>query len=194
MADTLNLPHAGARFNFGASAKGRAVDLRISRLIEAGIHNAIVNAGGDLKAIGQRPDRAWRVGIRSPRGANQTSMLASLEVADGEAVFTSGDYERYFEFEGRRYHHIIDPHTGYPASGAQSATVIDRSAEHADAAATALFIAGAVDAAKIMQSMQIKDWLLVDSQGAIHASASMKARLHGLNENGLADSQDNREP
>lgn len=176
-ADSLQVPRAHARFDFGASAKGRAVDEAIDLLRRLGIHNAIVNAGGDIKVIGQRPDRAWRIGIRHPRPDQGQIMFASLEVGDGEAIFTSGDYERYFIHDGQRYHHILDPRSGYPTRTSQSATVIHNSAELADAAATALFVAGAKDAAAVMQAMGIETWLLIDATGTQHASASMRTRL-----------------
>ncbi len=179
--DSLDLPRTHARFDFGASAKGRAVDEVIELLRGLDIHNTIVNAGGDIKVIGRRPDRAWRIGIRHPRPDQGQTMLASLEVGDGEAIFTSGDYERYFIHDGQRYHHILDPRTGYPAGHSQSATVIHSSAELADAAATALFVAGAEDAAAVMQAMGIETWLLIDANGAQHASADMLARLSPAN-------------
>ncbi len=180
LGDSIKLTGIGARLDFGASAKGRAVDEIIALLHRHGIRNAIVNAGGDLRAIGRRPDRAWRIGIRHPRGDGPRAVLASLDIADGEAVFSSGDYERYFLHEGRRYHHIIDPRDGYPATGSQSATVLHHSAELADAAATALFVAGPDRAADIMQRMGVGLWLLVDAEGGIHASAAMRERLEGL--------------
>lgn len=177
----LQVPRTHARFDFGASAKGRAVDEVIALLRSLGIHNTIVNAGGDIKVIGQRPDRAWRIGIRHPRPDQGQTMLASLEVSDGEAIFTSGDYERYFIHAGQRYHHILDPRTGYPAGHSQSATVVHTSAELADAAATALFVAGAEDAPAVMQAMGVETWLLIDAKGTQHASAAMRARLSPTN-------------
>ena len=121
----LRATHSKVKLDVGAIAKGMAVDRVIAYLKQAGINNAIVNAGGDLKAIGQHGNRAWSVGIRHPR---QDSIIAGLEVQDNESVFTSGDYERNFEYEGQRYHHIIDPRTGYPADKTQSVTVIHQDA------------------------------------------------------------------
>ena len=97
------------KLDFGAFAKGYAVDRAIDYLREAGIQNAVVNAGGDLRAIGQHGQRPWRVGIRHPR---EEGILASVETAGDECIFTSGDYERYFEWQGKRYDHIIDPRSG----------------------------------------------------------------------------------
>lgn len=179
-AQTVAVDQPPARFDFGASAKGRAVDEVMSLLRAEGINNAIINAGGDIKVIGQRAQRAWRIGIRHPRPHDGSTMLASLNVHDGEAIFTSGDYERFFIHDGVRYHHIIDPRTGYPAQGSQSATVLHSSAERADAAATALFVAGPTDAASVMQNMGVEAWLLVDANGDIHASDAMRARVDDL--------------
>ncbi len=176
----LSVDVPGAYFDFGASAKGRAIDAIVALLRNNGVHNAIVNAGGDLKAIGQRADRLWRIGIRHPRPQDAQDILASLSVKDGEAVFSSGDYERFFISEGTRYHHIIDPRDGYPATTSQSATVVHTSAELADAAATALFVAGPQRAAEIMGRMGITHYLLVDAQGDTHTSPEMRARLDGL--------------
>ena len=108
-------------YDLGAFAKGYAIDRAIERLREFGIHNAIINTGGDLRAIGQHGDRPWRIGIRQPRGSG---ILASIEIETDESVFTSGDYERFFEVDGNRYHHIIDPRSGYPAGTTMSVTVI----------------------------------------------------------------------
>lgn len=178
LGDQIRLPGPGAQFNFGASAKGRAVELMIELLRAEGIDNAIVNAGGDLKALGRRQDRSWRIGIRHPRADQSgTEVLASLSLADGEALFSSGDYERYFEFEGRRFHHILDPRSGAPAMRSQSATVLHHDAEWADAAVTALFVAGPRDAQRVMQAMGIEHYLLVDADGRLYISPAMQKRL-----------------
>ncbi|MFV2057000.1 MAG: FAD:protein FMN transferase [Thiohalomonadales bacterium] len=161
--------------DFGGFAKGIAVDFAIDRLKEMGIKNAIVNAGGDLRAIGHIADRPWRVGIRNPRGEG---ILASVDVKDNECIFTSGDYERFFEYKGIRYHHILDPRTGYPARGTVSVTVFDQDAGRADAAATALFVAGPEDWYAIAKKMGVKGVMLMDSQGNIKMTPNLKDRLY----------------
>ncbi|ATX79681.1 thiamine biosynthesis lipoprotein [Mariprofundus aestuarium] len=128
------------QLDFGAIAKGYAIDRGIEILKSHGIEHAIINAGGDLRLIGRHGDRPWRIGIRHPRLAGE--VIESLELEGDVAVVTSGDYERYYLFEGRRYHHILDPKTGWPAAGSQSATVVADSAMLADAWSTALFILG----------------------------------------------------
>ena len=162
------------KLDFGAMAKGLAIDRGIEALQALGVRNAVINAGGDLKVIGRHGDRPWRVGIRDPRGEG---VLAVLDVHDGEAVFTSGDYERYFVWEGKRYHHILDPRTGYPAQGTRSVTVIHPDAATADAAATALFVAGPDLWPKIARQMGLRDVLLVDAKGVFHMTPTMQARL-----------------
>ncbi len=166
----------GVFVDLGGFAKGYGINRAIETLEIQGIENAIINAGGDLKAIGQRGQRPWRIGINHPRKAEQ--VLAYIEVAGRQSVFTSGDYERYFEYEGRRYHHIIDPRSGYPGTGTQAVTVMHEDAALADAAATALFVAGPEDWYRIAQSMGIVHVLLVDSDGNIHMSPEMEKHVH----------------
>ena len=162
------------RLDFGAFAKGYGVDRVVERLRSLGIENAIVNAGGDLRAIGRHGNRAWRVGIRDPRG---DGVIASLEIAGDESVFTSGNYERYFDWDGQRYHHIIDPRTGQPARGLASVTVLHDNAAEADAAATALFVAGPTDWPRIAGRLGIEAVMVIDEQGNISMTPAMAARI-----------------
>lgn len=166
--------NAAVQLDMGGFAKGVAVDRVIAALRELGIENAIVNAGGDLRAIGRPGDRPWRIGLRHPSGEG---VLAALEVSGDESVFTSGAYERYFEHEGRRYHHILDPRTGYPAEGSVSVTVIHPDAATADAAATALFVAGPGDWHAVARDMGLHYVMLVDSDGVVHMNPAMAERV-----------------
>jgi len=166
--------NAAVKLDFGAFAKGYGVDRVIERLVEMGITDAIVNAGGDLRAIGRHGDRDWRVGIRDPRGQG---VLASLEVSGDESVFTSGNYERYFEWDGKRYHHIIDPRTGYPADDVLSVTVLHESGAVADAAATALFVAGREDWPRIAAGMGVEAVMVIDADGGIALTPAMAERI-----------------
>lgn len=134
-------PAPAVIWTFGAIAKGDAVEQASASLLDAGFQNHIVNAGGDLVVRGRRSDRAWRIAVRHPRPSATQQLLAAIEVGD-EAVFTSGDYERWFAHEDTRYHHILDPETGQPARGLRSVTVVTDSGIDADAASTALFVAG----------------------------------------------------
>ena len=129
------------RIDLGGIAKGYAIDEGVRVLQEAGIKAGIVEAGGDLCIWGRHPQRdMWRIGIRHPR-ADAATLWAALQTGE-VSVTTSGDYERYFEVEGKRYHHILDPLTGFPAFGCVSVTVVTERAMAADAYATALFVMG----------------------------------------------------
>jgi len=160
--------------DMGAFAKGLAVEHAVEILRAHGVKNAIVNAGGDLKAIGTHGTRPWRVGVRDPRGAG---VLAALEVGDDESVFTSGDYERFFEWQGQRYHHILDPATGQPARGAVSVTVIHSDAALSDAAATALFVAGPDAWRAVADNLGIDKVMMVLEDGTIQLTAEMRTRV-----------------
>jgi thiamine biosynthesis lipoprotein len=162
-------------YDLGGFAKGYAIDRSMERLRTLGIENAIVNAGGDLRAIGRHGNRPWRVGIRHPR---QEGILASVEIEGDASIFTSGDYERFFEVDGTRYHHILDPRSGYPADNATSVTVIHGTAATADAAATALFVAGPDHWAAVARSMGVELVMLVDTHGVIHMTPAMQQRIH----------------
>ena len=174
----LSSSNTAVLLNFGAYAKGYAIEKEIQQLRKLGINNAVINAGGDLSVIGKHGDRAWNIGIRDPRN---DSILASVEVENNESVFTSGDYERFYTFQGKRYHHILDPRTGYPTQDARSVTVIHPDAGRADAAATALFVAGSESWRSIAKNMQVSHVLLIDSEGNIHLTAAMQKRVKFLN-------------
>ncbi|MEZ5542218.1 MAG: FAD:protein FMN transferase [Pseudomonadota bacterium] len=161
-----------AAYDLGGFAKGYAVDRVIELLRGQGIENAIINAGGDLRAIGTHGNRPWRIGIRHPR---REGILASIDSSGDTSIFTSGDYERLFEVDGQRFHHILDPRTGYPARGTSAVTVVYSSGAVADAAATALFVAGPHDWLRIARQMGIDRAMLVDSDGAIHMTPAMQA-------------------
>lgn len=172
---TFHSSNTHVNLNLGAFAKGYAVDLVIKHLQDLGVKNAIVNAGGDLRAIGRHGDRAWRVGIRHPRGEG---VLASVDTEGDESIFTSGDYERFYEYEGKRYHHIIDPHTGYPARGVTSVTVFDTRAGRADAAATAIFVAGVDEWFEVARKMGVTGVMLVAEDGTVYMTPNLKDRIY----------------
>jgi WD40 repeat protein len=141
---------------------------------ELGIKNAIINLGGDLKAIGKKGKKNWFVGIRHPSG---TGVLAAVAINDGESVMTSGNYERYYENKSKRYSHIIDPTTGKPATDFTSVTVIDTNGTLADAAATALTVAGKQDWHRIATQMGVKYVMLVDQAGTVYFTPAMAKRI-----------------
>jgi thiamine biosynthesis lipoprotein len=169
-------PAPGVRFDFGALAKGDAVDRIVESLRARGFADVIVNAGGNLRAAGQRGDRPWRIGIRHPRPDEEHRLLATLDIEYDEAVVTSGDYERYFESGGRRYHHILDPGRGQPASALRSVTVVTREAVMADGSTTALFVAGD-DWPAVAGRLGLDRVLVVDAQGRVAATPALARRL-----------------
>jgi len=171
---TLASNNPAVQFDFGAFGKGYAIDRAVEQLKLAGIENAIVNAGGDLRAIGAKGDRPWRIGVRHPIEAG---VIASIETNGDESVFTSGNYERFFDFDGKRYHHIINPRSGYPANDAISVTVIHNNAATADAAATALFIAGETEWPQIAKQMGIDEVMLIGNDLTIHMTPKMAQRI-----------------
>jgi len=158
------------QLDFGGIAKGYAIDRGIAILKAHHIANAIINAGGDMRIIGQRGARKWRVGIRHPRDASR--VVATLELAGDISVVTSGDYERFVIIDGHRYHHILDPSNGEPAMRAMSATVVARSAARADGWSTALFVLGKRGLLPLQQAGLAG--LMVDSYGTIHTTPSMQ--------------------
>jgi thiamine biosynthesis lipoprotein len=162
------------KLDLGAIAKGEAVDRIIDLLRARGLQNAVVNAGGDLRVLGTRTDRPWRIGIQAPR---DDELLGYIELSDGEAAFTSGDYERYFDSGERRMHHILDPTTGYPAAHTQAVTVLAADGVTADAAATALFVAGPDRWRDAAARLNITTALRVDASGAIEMTEAMRTRL-----------------
>jgi thiamine biosynthesis lipoprotein len=163
--------------DYGGVAKGYAIDKAINILKKHGIKNAIVNAGGDLRSIGSKGDKNWRVAIRKP---NSEDILAVITVQGDESVFTSGNYERYKEFNGQRYAHIIDPKTGKGVDQIVSATIIAENGTKADAAATAMIVAGNSNWHKIAQTMQLDQVLLVDAEGNCFASEKIMPRLEKI--------------
>ncbi|MCU7873081.1 MAG: FAD:protein FMN transferase [Candidatus Thiodiazotropha sp. (ex Lucinoma borealis)] len=172
--DQVSSVNSAVSIDLGAFAKGYALNLAIDQLKRFGIDHAIVNAGGDLCASGQHGDRPWKIGIRHPLGEG---VIASVAISDGECVLTSGNYERYREYEGIRYAHILDPRTGFPVEHVASATVISRNGGLADAAATALSVAGPQAWRVIAGQMGLTQVMLVDEKGVVYLTPEMRDRI-----------------
>jgi FAD:protein FMN transferase len=164
------------QLDFGAYAKGVAIDWAFERLARRhGVHDALLNLGGNLGAMGHADGRAWRVGIRDPHGPG---LAAWIETDGREAVVTSGAYERWRRLDdGRRVTHIIDPASGQPAPAFASVTVVHREAGRADAAATALLVAGPARWRDIARRMGVDQVLAIDAQGQREATPRLAARL-----------------
>jgi thiamine biosynthesis lipoprotein len=167
---TIGLARAGAVLDLGGVAKGWAADMAASRAMELGAWAVLVDAGGDLRLAGRKPRGPWRVGVRHPRRAG--GILTVLELEDG-AVATSGDYERFFEYEGIRYHHILDPSTGMPAPGSLSVTVVCTEAWRADALATALFVMGPEEALAFAERTAGVEVLVVVGELSVRVSGGL---------------------
>ncbi len=174
----LQTGNSAVQLDFGAIAKGYATDLALDYLRTQGVRHALINAGGSVKAMGQKAaGQPWRVGIRHPQPGQP--VLAWLELQGSEAVVTSGNYERYFLYQGRRYSHIIDPRTGQPvANGVAAVTVVHPDGAVADAAATALFLAGPVALTRIARQMGVTQALLLDEAGQAYLTPALARRLH----------------
>ncbi len=173
------------KVDLGGYGKGYALDLAAEYLRSQGVKGALINIGGNIMAIGSRGGEAWRVGIQHPR---KPGAIAALELHDGEAIGTSGDYQRYFMLDGKRYCHIIDPRTGYPAQGVEAVTVLIPKGSLAgtlsDVASKPAFIAGVKGWRAAAQAMGVADVMLIDERGEIHLTPSMKKRLE-FQEKGL---------
>lgn len=165
---TVSFARPGLMLDLGGIAKGYAVDLGIAVLEEAGVTNARLSAGGDMRMLGDRRGRPWMVGVRDPRDRERQAVVLPL---DNTAVSTSGDYERFFiDDSGERVHHILVPSTGRPAGGVQSVTVIGGDAMTTDALSTAVFVVGAREGLAIINRLDGVDAVIIDEHRKMHYS------------------------
>ena len=170
------------QLDLGGYAKGYALDRASLLLKQQGIHNALINIGGNVLALGAHGSRPWRIGIQHPR---KSGPIATLELRDGEAIGTSGDYQRYFEFGGKRYCHLIDPRNGQPVQGVQAVTVLThgvRAGVLSDATSKPLFISGVQGWRAAAKKMNLTEALLIDDSGTVHLTAAMQKRLEFMHQ------------
>jgi thiamine biosynthesis lipoprotein len=160
--------------DLGGIAKGYAVDRAFELLKSLGYRNLIINAGGDLRVGGLKNNQPWSIGIQNPRESKK--LLARISVSD-MAVATSGDYERFFIYEGKRYHHIFNPKDGFPTEGCQSVTIVTKDCITADGLATAVFVLGAEKGYSLCQKLEGVDCLIKDKEGKIIFSPGLKDRI-----------------
>jgi thiamine biosynthesis lipoprotein len=177
---TVRLRRPGQRITLGGIAKGYAVDRAAAILREAGLDDFIVQAGGDMLVSGRRGDRRWRVGIRDPRGARD-AFFAAAEVED-RTFSTSGDYERFTIKDGRRYHHILDPRTGYPATACRSVTIMARDAVTAEVLSKIVFIWGPRRGMRLIERTPDVEAVIVDAKNRVHVSSGLRGSLIRLSE------------
>ncbi|MCR8547470.1 FAD:protein FMN transferase [Salipiger sp. P9] len=162
------------QLDLGGFAKGAALDAAAAALEAAGIASAVLNAGGDVNVIGRHGARPWRVAIRDPF---VWGTVGAISLEPGEVLYTSGNYERFFEQNGARFAHIIDPRSGWPVREIVSVSVLDSSGTRADAAATALAVAGRADWPQVAAAMGVAAVLMIDAEGTLYATPAMAARL-----------------
>lgn len=156
--NNIKLKKPGIELDFGAIAKGYAIDAAVKELLRNGIDSAIVNASGNMYCIGTRFGRPWKIGVRDPRGQ---ALMGGLELKD-IAVASSGDYEQYVFSNGKRYSHIVDPLTGYPVdTDVASVTVVAKSAMLADAVGTCIFLLGKDEGTRIFKNFEGVEKIIV---------------------------------
>lgn len=168
--------------DFGGYLKGVALDRAANILRGQGINNALINIGGNILALGDKQGTPWKVGIQHPR---QPGPMATIELKDGEAIGTSGDYQRYFEVDGKRYSHLLDPRTGYPAAHTEAITVLIPSSSRAgtlsDAGSKPIFIAGPSNWQAEARNLGIRLVLRIDANGDVFITQALKNRTTFLN-------------
>ena len=175
--ETVSSPSRRVSIDLGGYLKGYALDRAGAILHEYGIRNALINIGGNILALGDKHGEPWRIGIQNPR---RTEPLATLELHDGEAIGTSGDYQRYFEVDGKRYSHLLDPRSGVPVDHTQALTVLISPRPNvgtlSDVASKPLFIAGP-GWPELAVRLGVDQVMRVDADGNIVVSPKMHRRL-----------------
>jgi thiamine biosynthesis lipoprotein len=171
-AGTVRFARPGMRIDLGGFAKGHAVDNATAILRRRGIAHAMVSAGGDSRVIGDRRGRPWTIGVRDPRRPGQVAAMLPLEDV---SISTSGDYERYFDADGVRFHHVIDPATGRSPSGIQSVTILADDGLTSEALSKIVFVLGVERGMALVESQAGIDAVVVDAAGALHFSSGLLA-------------------
>lgn len=173
-AGTAYLERRGMRIDLGGIAKLYIIEAGARWLERAGVARAMVNGGGDVAAVGRDAAQPWRVGVRDPRAPQQ--LLGVLPIVRG-IVASSGDYERYFERDGRRYQHILDPRSGTPAQGPRGVTLVSESLEALDGLGVAIMVLGKQEGVRLVEATPGLDALIVDRDGSLWMTPGMRQRL-----------------
>jgi thiamine biosynthesis lipoprotein len=168
---TVAFEREGMRIDLGGIAKGYAVDRAIGILQRHSIDHALVSAGGDSRLLGDHRGRPWNIGIQAPR--KKAGLAAVLPLSE-TAVSTSGDYERYFERDGVRYHHIINPKTGHSAGELRSVTLLGPNTTRTDALSTSVFVLGLKAGLELIDQLDDVEAVIIDNQGVMHMSKGMQ--------------------
>lgn len=172
-ASTIRFAKPGVRINLGGIAKGFACEAVVAILRDRGVTNALVSAGGDTRLLGNRGNGPWIVGIRDPDDKDGVVTRLAL---DDEAVSTSGDYERFFDEDGVRYHHILNPSTGRSAGEFRSVTVIGPDATMTDGLSTSVFVLGPTEGLALIEELQDYEAILIDTEHRVRFSTGFDAR------------------
>jgi thiamine biosynthesis lipoprotein len=174
-AQTIFLPHKGMRVDIGGIGKGYAADRAVEEMKRAGAQSGVVALSGDIKTFGVLPERdGFPVGIKHPR--EEETLIAVIDLKD-EAISTAGDYERFFERDGVRYHHILDPQTLRPARGCQSVTVIAKEGAVADGLDTGIFVLGPTRGMELVERLPDVEAIIIDDEGRVTVSSGLRGRL-----------------
>lgn len=174
-ARTVRYAHPATRIDLGGFAKGHAVDRAAEILSRRGVRHALVSAGGDSRVIGDRRGRPWTIAIRDPRRAGEVVAVLPLE---DTAISTSGDYERFFERDGVRHHHVIDPKTGRSPASVHSVTILGADGLTTEALSKCLFVMGLEKGMRLVESQQGVDAVVVDAAGRLHCSSGLLDPVH----------------
>ncbi len=172
-AMTIRFSRPGVRINLGGIAKGYACESVVALLRDQGVTNALVNAGGDTRLLGDRGNGPWVVGVKDPE--DESGVVTRL-AADDEAVSTSGDYERFFIEDGVRYHHILSPSTGRSVDGVRSVTVVGPDATMTDGLSTSVFVLGREGGLELIEKLPDYEAIVIDSERRISLSKGFQAR------------------
>lgn len=186
--NTVYSTNPTVKLDLGGYAKGYALDLATNYLHQQHVKNALINIGGNIIAIGQHGEKPWRVGIQHPRAP---TAIATLDLPDGWAIGTSGDYQRYFMLNGKRYCHIIDPRTGYPAQHTQAVTILvppqptgkTQAGVLSDVASKPIFIESAESRKAAAQAFGIENFMVIDAQSNIFVTSALAKKLNWLTPN-----------
>lgn len=176
-AGTVYLKQPGMRMDLGGIAKLYILDAGMQVLKQHGVEHAMLNGGGDVEVMGTIQGHPWRIGIRDPRAPAQ--LLAAVEVTQG-FVASSGDYERYFVRQGKRYHHILDPRTGYPTQGPHGVTLVANDLDQVNGLGAAIMVLGAAAGRALIEQTPGLDGLIVDRDGNLWVSPGLEQRLRFL--------------
>ena len=174
----LSCANPAVRLDLGGYAKGYALDLAAATLRREGVRNALINIGGNVMALGSKEGTQWRVGIQHPR---QSGPMATIALEDGEAIGTSGDYQRFFEVEGQRYAHLLDPRTGYPADQTEAVTVLippgPKAGTLSDATSKPICVAGDKGWREMARKMESSLVFRVDRSNQVFVTEALHKRL-----------------